>query len=212
MLSFGAPGHPSGLHRGPGGLPDDHRGWSGPVPPPGRGRSSTLVSLTPAMWQRPSASASGESTVDAAGFSGAAPPRRDRAGLLPRGPRRSGGQRLPGDQPRCSPTPVPCGRAATPPPVRSSRGAAATRTTTTYRHDRLVRPGHPAPRPVCRPRSLGTWCRGVTDAHQSGLRRALSRQNSLPSGSTRTCHCSCPVWPMSAGRAPSFRRRSSSAS
>ena len=48
--------------------------------------------------------------------------------------------------------------------------------------------------------------------HQSGLRRALSRQNSLPSGSTRTCHCSCPVWPMSAGRAPSFRRRSSSAS
>jgi hypothetical protein len=59
---------------------------------------------------------------------------------------------------------------------------------------------------------LGTWCRGVTDEHQSGLRRALSRQNSLPSGSARTCQCSCPVWPMSAGRAPSFRRRSSSAS
>ncbi len=60
--------------------------------------------------------------------------------------------------------------------------------------------------------TLGTWCRGVTDEHQSGLRRALSRQNSLPSGSARTCHCSSPVWPMSAGRAPSFRRRSSSAS
>jgi hypothetical protein len=47
---------------------------------------------------------------------------------------------------------------------------------------------------------------------QSGLRRALSRQNSLPSGSARTCQDSSPVWPMSAGRAPSLRRRSSSAS
>jgi len=59
---------------------------------------------------------------------------------------------------------------------------------------------------------LGPWCRGVTDEHQSGARRVLSRQNSLPSGSARTCHGSSPVWPMSAGRAPSLRRRSSSAS
>lgn len=44
------------------------------------------------------------------------------------------------------------------------------------------------------------------------LRRRRSRQNSLPSGSSRTCHCSSPVWPISAGRAPIFRRRSSSAS
>jgi hypothetical protein len=48
--------------------------------------------------------------------------------------------------------------------------------------------------------------------YQSGARRVLSRQNSLPSGSARTCHCSSPVWPMSAGRAPSLRRRSSSES
>ncbi len=53
---------------------------------------------------------------------------------------------------------------------------------------------------------------GVRLMHQSGSRRVLSRQNSLPSGSVRTCHGSCPLWPMSAGRAPSFRRRSSSAS
>jgi hypothetical protein len=44
------------------------------------------------------------------------------------------------------------------------------------------------------------------------LRRACRRQNSLPSGSARQCQDSSPVWPMSAGRAPSFRRRSSSAS
>jgi transposase len=70
-----------------------------------------------------------------------------------------------------------------------------------------TRPSHRASR-----KTLGPWCRGVTDEHQSGSRRVLSRQNSLPSGSARTCHCSSPVWPMSAGRAPSLRRRSSSAS
>jgi hypothetical protein len=61
-------------------------------------------------------------------------------------------------------------------------------------------------------RSTPSSARGVTDEHHSGLRRALSRQNSLPSGSDRTCHDSSPVWPMSAGRAPSFSRRTSSAS
>jgi hypothetical protein len=70
-----------------------------------------------------------------------------------------------------------------------------------------TRPSHRTSR-----QTLGPRCRGVTDEHQSGSRRVLSRQNALPSGSARTCHGSSPVWPMSAGRAPSFRRRSSSAS
>ncbi len=43
------------------------------------------------------------------------------------------------------------------------------------------------------------------------LRRRRRRQNSFPSGSSRTCHCSSPVCPISAGRAPISRRRSSSA-
>jgi hypothetical protein len=70
-----------------------------------------------------------------------------------------------------------------------------------------TRPSHRTSR-----QTLGPRCRGVTDEHQSGSRRVLSRQNALPSGSARTCHGSSPVWPMSAGRAPSLRRRSSSAS
>ncbi|WP_327089832.1 EamA family transporter [Nonomuraea sp. NBC_01738] len=44
-----------------------------------------------------------------------------------------------------------------------------------------------------RPRGETQAPHGAADRRQSGLRRALSRQNSLPSGSSRTCHCSCPV-------------------
>ena len=36
--------------------------------------------------------------------------------------------------------------------------------------------------------TLGPWCRGVTDEHQSGSRPVLSGQKSLPSRSARTCH------------------------
>lgn len=54
--------------------------------------------------------------------------------------------------------------------------------------------------------------RGPGGHDQSGFRRARSRQNWLPSGSARTCQDSAPLWPTSAGRAPSMSSRSSSAS
>ena len=85
---------------------------------------------------------------------------------------------------------------------RPARTSPLTENETALGVGRLARGGR---RPVDNPGM-------ATRAIQSGERRALSRQNSLPSGSARTCHCSSPVWPMSAGRAPSSRRRSSSAS
>jgi GT2 family glycosyltransferase len=47
---------------------------------------------------------------------------------------------------------------------------------------------------------------------QRGWSRVCRRQNSLPSGSARTCQLSVPVWPTSAGLAPRASSRSSSAS
>ena len=42
---------------------------------------------------------------------------------------------------------------------------------------------------------------GLAPAAGQGSSRLRRRQNSLPSGSARTCHCSLPVCPTSAGRA-----------
>jgi len=106
------------------------------------------------------------------------------------GPRHAHRRRRVGRLPPVAPGPTPeTGRVPTAPP----------------RHGRTERP---APLRDSRPRA-GRAFTGGADAQ---LRRAFKRQNSLPSGSARQCQGSSPVWPTSAGRAPSFRRRSSSAS
>lgn len=51
----------------------------------------------------------------------------------------------------------------------------------------------PGPEPRGHPPSTRARPPLPTRAGQSGARRALSRQNSLPSGSTRTCQDSSPV-------------------
>ena len=91
----------------------------------------------------------------------------------------------------------------------------------TDRHLVLARPGpalaQPAPegggvqQPLCDSAPVGS-CPTAPRPGQRGLSRVCRRQNSLPSGSARTCQFSAPVWPTSAGLAPRASNRSSSAS
>ena len=129
-----------------------------------------------------------------------------------------------GPAPRAAPPPATC------PPAN---GAASAPTPVPTAHDQRYAEAPPAqhPRPLvdeqggtqAQPRALAPTSnpRLTRTAERFGARthvgprgwsRVRRRQNSLPSGSARTCQLSVPVWPMSAGLAPRASSRSSSAS